>query len=165
MVFQAIGFWLLILAIPLWVYRFYLSSRLKPREHKAFKRLLQRADEKVLVFAARLFGFLVALSASVLALIALLGYIKYGDSQIGSYRDVVRNRIYSGVDTVDYALDTFHYDQWLPIAILSTCALLTVSFTLVGTALRDVSLLNRLHNRLKKIGGRSETPAVKPQEV
>lgn len=165
MVFQAIGFWLLVLAIPLWAYRFYLSSRLEPRERDAFKRLLQRADEKALVFGIKLFGFLVALSASVLALIAVLGYIKYGNSQIGSYREVVRNRIYSGVDTVDNALDTFHYDQWLPIAILITCALLTISFTLVGTALRDISLLRRLHSRLKKIGKGNKTAPGNPQKA
>ncbi len=152
MVFQAIGFWLLVLAIPLWAYRFYLTYKLDSRELKAFKRLLQRAEEKALVFALKLFAFLVALSACVLGLIAILGYIKYGDSKIGTYREVIRNRIYSGVDTVDSALDTFHYDQWLPIAILIICALLSISFTLVGTALRDISLLRRLHARLQKIG-------------
>ena len=52
---------------------------------------------------------------------------------------------------MDQALDTFHYDQWLPIAILTTCALLSISFTLVATALRDISLLNRLLKRLKKV--------------
>lgn len=151
MVFQAIGFWLLVLAIPLWAYRFFLTYKLDSRELKAFKRLLKRMEEKAVFFALKLFAFLVALSACVLALIATLGYIKYGDTKIGTYREVVRNRIYSGVDSVDTALDTFHYDQWLPVAILITCALLSISFTLVGTALRDISLLHRLHARLRNI--------------
>lgn len=152
MVFQAIGFWLLILAIPLWAYRFFLTRKLSPSELKVFKRLLNRAEERAIVFALKLFAFLVALSASVLALVAFLGYIKYGDTKIGTYREVVRNRIYSGVETVDSALDTYHYDQWLPVAIIITCALLSVSFTLVGTALKDISLLRRLHARLRNMG-------------
>ena len=152
MVFQAIGFWLFVLAIPLWAYRFFLSLRLTSRERKVFKHLRQRADDKALVFAIKLFAFLVGLGASVLGLVALLGYIKYGSAQIGSYREIVRNRLYSGVDTVDQALDTFHYNQWLPVALLITCALLTIGFTLVGAALRDISLLRRLRARLRKIG-------------
>jgi hypothetical protein len=151
MVFHVIGFWLLMLAIPLWGYRFFLTSKLAYREKKIFRRLLDHADERAYFFALKLFGFLVALSAAVLAMVAGLGYIKHGSTQIGSYREVIRSRIYSGVDPVDQALDTFHYDQWLPIAFLTTCALLSISFTLVATALRDISLLNRLRKRLKKV--------------
>jgi len=151
MVFQAIGFWLLMLCVPLWAYRFSLSSKLTKREYRTFKRLIERADERIFFFAVRLFAFLVVLSAAVIGLISGLSYFKHGTSQMGSYRELVRSRYYSGVDMVDEALDTFHYDQWFPIAVLTTCALLSISFTLVGAALREISILRRLHSRLKHI--------------
>ncbi|MCR9061862.1 MAG: hypothetical protein NXI02_31345, partial [Rhodobacteraceae bacterium] len=47
------------------------------------------------------------------------------------------------------ALDAYHYDQFLPVAILTTCALLSVAFTLVATALRDISMMSRLNKKLQ----------------
>lgn len=151
MVFQAIGFWLLMLSIPLWAYRFSLSARLNRREYRIFRRLIEKADERIFFFAVRLFGFLVAISVGVMALVAGLGYAKNGSTDFGAYREVVKSRLYSGVDMVDEALDTFHYDQWFPIAVLTTCALLSISFTLVGAALREISILRRLRQRLQRV--------------
>ena len=150
MVFHVIGMWLLILSIPLWIYRWVAYSRLDDRERAIFKRLLKHRYENALAFGFRIFGFLVAVAVAVIVLVVGLRFLKYGSIQIGAYRDVMRNRLYSGVEPVDQALNTFHYDQLLPIAILTTCALLSVAFTLVATALRDIFVVLRLN---KKVGG------------
>lgn len=150
MVFHVIGMWLLILSIPLWIYRWVAYSRLDDRERAIFKRLLKHRYENALAFGFRIFGFLVAVAVAVILLVVGLRFLKYGSIQIGAYRDVMRNRLYSGVEPVDQALNTFHYDQLLPIAILTTCALLSVAFTLVATALRDIFVVHRLN---KKVGG------------
>ncbi|WP_421984298.1 hypothetical protein [Roseibium sp.] len=148
--------WLLVAAIPLWIYRWYVFSKLDARERRIFKRIVKRRHENAYAFALQMFGYLIALAAAVILLVVGLRYIKHGSLEFGAYREVIRNRIYSGVDPIDYALDTYHYDQLLPIAIITTCALLSVSFTLVATALRDVSLMSRLNKKLIGMKERQE---------
>jgi hypothetical protein len=156
MVFHAIGVWLLVAAIPLWIYRWYVFSRLEGRERRIFKRIVKRRHENAYAFALQMFGFLIALAAAVILLVLGLRYIKQGSLELGAYRETIRNRLYSGIDPVDRMLDTYHYDQFLPVAIVTTCALLSVAFTLVATALRDISLMSRLN---KKLDGMKERQA------
>lgn len=156
MVFHAIGMWLLVAAVPLWIYRWYVFSRLDARERRIFKRIVKRRHENAYAFALQMFGYLLALAAAVILLVMGLRYIKQGSLEFGAYRDVMRNRLYSGVDPIDQALDAYHYDQMLPIAIITTCALLSVAFTLVATALRDVSLMSRLNRKLDGMKERQE---------
>lgn len=156
MVFHAIGVWLLVISVPLWAYRWFAFSKLTGRERLAFKRLIKRRHESSFGFALRVFGFLVALAMSVILLVLGLRYFKQGSLELGTFRDTMRGRLYSGLEPVDQALNTFHYDQWLPIAILTTCALLSVAFTLVATALRDISVMGRLRKRLSNIGDRQD---------
>ena len=117
---------------------------------------MKRRHENAYAFALQMFGFLLALAAAVILLVIGLRYIKQGSLEFGAYRDVMRNRLYSGVDPIDQALDAYHYDQMLPIAIITTCALLSVAFTLVATALRDVSLMSRLNRKLDGMKERQE---------
>lgn len=157
MVFHVIGTWLLVASVPLWIYRWFVYSKLDDRERLIFKRLLKHRYESAFAFGARIFGFLVVLAVAVIVLVVGLRYLKYGSIQIGAYREVMRNRLYSGVEPVDQALDTFHYDQLMPVAILTTCLLLSVAFTLVSTAVRDIFVVSRLH---KKVGGMKERQEV-----
>jgi hypothetical protein len=156
MVFHVIGVWLLAAAIPLWIYRWLVYFKLNNQERLIFRRLIKRRYESAIVFALRIFGFLIALAAAVILLVSVLRYLKYGTLQFGAYRDTMRNRLYSGVDPVDQALDAFHYDQLLPVAILTTCVLLSVAFSLVGTAIRDIFVVRRLHRKLDGMRGRQE---------
>ncbi|MET1411831.1 hypothetical protein ABVF61_06170 [Roseibium sp. HPY-6] len=156
MVFHAIGMWLLAAAIPLWVYRWYAYSKLEPPERRIFTRIVKRRHENAYAFALQMFGYLIALAAAVILLVMGLRYIKQGSLEVGAYRETIRNRLYSGVDPIDRALDAYHYDQLLPIAIITTCALLSVAFTLVATALRDISLMSRLHKKLRGMKHRQE---------
>lgn len=155
MVFQAIGFWLLVLAIPLWMYRWYIVVALDPRERAIFKRLIKQRHEHIVKFGTKVFGYLIIIAASVLGLVFGLAYLKHGAVRIGSYRDMMRSRIYSGVDSVDYALDTFHYDQILPIAIFTTCLVLSIGFALVTTAIRDISVIKQLKRRIASLVNKS----------
>ena len=161
MVFHAIGMWLLAAAIPLWIYRWIVYSKLDERERVVFKRIIKRRHENAFAFAFRMFGYLVALAAAVFLLVLGLRYFKYGSLQIGAYRETIRGRLYSGYEPVDQMLDTVHYDQLLPIAILTTCALLSVAFTLVATALRDISTVSRLR---RKLDGMKERQASAQQQ-
>ncbi|MEP3048352.1 MAG: hypothetical protein ABJL55_23560 [Roseibium sp.] len=159
MVFQVIGFWLLVLAIPLWAYRWYLVAALDPRERSAFRRLIKQRHEHAVKFGTKVFGYLIIIAVAVMTLVFGLTFLKHGAVRIGSYRDTMRGRLYSGVDTVDQALDTFHYDQILPIAVITTCLVLTLGFTLVTTALRDISVVRQLKKRLANLLKKTEANA------
>jgi len=152
MVFHAIGTWLLIAAIPLWLYRWYAYARLDPRERLVFQRLLKHRHERAAIFALRIFGFLVALAIGTFVVVFGLRYLKYGTLEFSTFSELIHSRIYSGFDPFDRLLDQFHYQQPLPLAVLTTCAVLSVAFTLVTTALRDIVLMRRLR---KKIEGSS----------
>lgn len=151
MVFHAIGMWLLAASIPLWIYRWIVYSKLDEQERLVFRRIIKRRHENAFSFAFRMFGYLVALAAAVFLLVLGLRYFKYGSLQIGAYRETIRGRLYSGYEPIDQTLDLLHYDQLLPIAILTTCALLSVAFTLVATALRDISTVSRLRKKLESM--------------
>ncbi|POF29711.1 hypothetical protein [Roseibium marinum] len=155
MVFNAIVVWLLVAAVPLWIYRWVAYSRLSAAEQGVFKRLVARRQERAIGFALRIFGFLAVFAATVIVAVFSLRYLKYGTFRLDPYREMVRSRFYSGVEPVDQALDTFHYNQMLPVAILTTCLLLSIAFTLVAVALRDISLIRRLRRRLKHFTQRS----------
>ncbi|MEP2705058.1 MAG: hypothetical protein ABJQ71_13835 [Roseibium sp.] len=155
MVFQAIGFWLLVLAIPLWAYRWYLVSALDPRERNAFRRLIKQRHEHAVKFGTKVFGYLILIAVGVMTLVFSLTYLKHGAVRIGSYRETMRGRLYSGLDTFDNALDTFHYDQVLPVAVITTCLVLSIGFTLVTTALRDMSVIRQLKRRIASLAKRS----------
>lgn len=159
MVFHAIAFWLLVLAVPLWGYRWFLYHGLAPRERLVFRRIVRQHHENTYLFGLRIFGFLAAVAATVFALVLGLRYLKTGSTELGAYRDMMRTRLYSGMDPVDSALDTFHYDQIAPIAVLTACFVLAVGFTLVSAALRDISLIKRLRRKLVRISGNDEGPA------
>lgn len=148
MVFNAIAVWLLIGAIPLWAYRWLIYSRLEPREKQIFRRIVLHRHERAVYFALRMFGYLVALAIAVMAVVFGLRYLKHGNLEVGAYRDMIRSRYYSGVGPFDEALNTFHYDQMLPVALLTTCALLSIAFTLVASALRDISTIRKLTRKL-----------------
>ncbi|GAA0774908.1 hypothetical protein E1180_01375 [Roseibium denhamense] len=151
MVFNTISFWLLVLAVPLWAMRWRFYGLMSAREKQIFKRLVSRRHESGLGFAARIFGFLVALAAAVITLVLGLRYLKHGTVEIGAYKEVMRSRIYSGVEPVDQALDIVHYNQLFPIAVLTTCAVLSIAFALVATGLRDISTINRLRRRVERL--------------
>ncbi|PVB59783.1 hypothetical protein [Labrenzia sp. 011] len=159
MVFNAIAFWLLVAAVPLWIYRWFAYSRLSAAEKQLFKRLVARRHERSIGFALRIFGFLTAFTAAVFVVVFGLRYLKYGTFHIPLYRDMFHTRLYSDVEPVDQALDTLQYDQVLPIAILTTCLLLSIAFTLVAAALRDINLIRRLHRKFSHLGHMSGTPA------
>jgi hypothetical protein len=150
MVFTAIAVWLLVASVPLWGYRWFLYSRLDGQERRIFKRLVAKRYESAFRFGARIFGFLVALATAVILFGYGLGYLKQGSFQIGSYKDTIKNQLYSGLDPVDRALDFLHYDQPLPIAVLTKCLLLSIVFTLVSTAFRDIYVLHRLGRKLER---------------
>ncbi|GAB4517933.1 MAG: hypothetical protein Tsb0019_17890 [Roseibium sp.] len=156
MVFHAIAVWLLAASVPLWAYRWLVYAKLAPRERMAFKRLVTRRHESALGFGARVFGFLIALAAAVIFLVFGLRYLKHGTLEIGAFNEVIRNRLYSGLDPVDRALNAYHYEQPLPLAILTTCFMLAVGFTLVTSALRDISVISRLRRKLE---GRRRAPS------
>jgi len=151
MVFHVIALWLLVLSVPLWGYRWFVFSKLDTRERSVFKRIVTRRHESAFAFGARIFGFLVALAVAVILFVYGLRYLKQGSVEIGPYKETIRSRLYSGMEPVDQALNSFHYEQPLPIAILTTCFLLSVAFTLVATALRDISLIGRLRQKLEKL--------------
>ena len=158
MVFHAIAVWLLVASVPLWAYRWFLYVKLDDRERQIFKRLVTKRYEGAFAFGARMFGFLVALAAAVLLLVYGLRYLKNGALEVGVYKETIRGRLYSGMEPVDQALNTFHYEQPLPVAILTTCFLLSVVFTLVSTALRDIATLLRLRKKLERLQtGRDDT--------
>lgn len=151
MVFNAIAVWLLIASVPLWIYRWFLFSRLTARERQMFKRLVAQRHESAFMFALRMAGYLIVLAFSVFVVLFGLRYLKDGDLGITTYSDTIRSRLYSGIGPVDNALDKFHYDQMLPVAALTTILFLTVSFTLATAALRDISLIRRLLRKVRQL--------------
>ncbi|KZM48942.1 hypothetical protein [Labrenzia sp. OB1] len=155
MVFNVIAVWLLVAAIPLWIYRWIVYSRLSGAERGIFKRLVSRRKERAIGFALRIFGFLAVFAASVIIVVFGLRYLKHGTLPLDPYREIIRSRVYSGVEPVDQVLDTFHYDQLLPVAILTTCLLLSIAFTLVAAALRDISLIGRLRRKIHNVTQRT----------
>ncbi|WP_299815011.1 hypothetical protein [uncultured Roseibium sp.] len=155
MVFNAIAVWLLIAAVPLWIYRWIVYSRLSVAGREVFKRRVARRKERAIGFALRLFGFLSVFAVSVIIVVFGLRYLKHGTLPLEPYREIVRSRLYSGVEPVDQALDMFHYNQLLPVAILTTCLLLSIAFTLVAAALRDISVIGRLRRKLNRISHRT----------
>ncbi len=159
MVFHAIGMWLLAAAVPLWVCRWYMFFKLEERERAVFRRLVSRRLESPYYFALRIFGFLVALAISVLVLTTGLRYLKSGSLEVGTFSDNLRGRLYSGVEPVDQVLDAFHYDQLLPVALVTTSALLAIAFTLVATALRDIVMIRKLDRKLEKLRSRHTASA------
>ena len=120
MVFHAIATWLLIAAVPLWIYRWYAYGRLDARERLVFRRLLKHRHERAVIFALRVFGFLVALAVAVFVVVFGLRYLKYGSLEFGPFSDMIHSRLYSGIDPFDRLLNDFHYHQPLPIAVLTT---------------------------------------------
>lgn len=151
MVFHTIAVWLLVASVPLWAYRWYLFAKLEGRERDVFKRIITKRYESAFRFGARVFGYLVALAAAVILFVYALSFLKKGHVQIGAYSETIRSRMYSGLEPVDQALNTFHYEQPLPLAILTTCLVLSVVFTLVATALRDITTILRLRKKLERI--------------
>lgn len=149
MIFNSIILLLFAVAIPLWIYRQILLQTLEPRARQAFRRLC-RVQERAWVFCLRTFAFLIAVTGALTALLYTLSYIKDGRLMDASYRDIVRNRLYSGVDSVDPHIDAFYYDLPLPIVLATTCILLAVGLTLVLKAVHDVSVASRLRGRLKR---------------
>ncbi len=151
MVFGVIATWLLVGAVPLWLCRWYLYLGLSPRERQIFRNLLQNRYDSAVAFAFRVFGFLFALAVAVLALVFGLGFLKHGSLEIRPFRDLFSSRMYSGYEPVDQALDMYHYHQPLPVAVLTTIVVLSIAFTLVAAALRDIALIRRLKRKLKRL--------------
>jgi UPF0716 family protein affecting phage T7 exclusion len=151
MVFNAIALWLLIASVPLWIYRWFLFSRLTARERQMFKRLVAQRHESAFMFAARMAGYLIVLALSVFVVVFGLRYLKNGNLGLSTYSDTIRSRMYSGIDPVDHMLDSFHYDQMLPVAALTTILFLTASFTLATAAVRDISLIRRMQKKVRKV--------------
>lgn len=155
MIFNVIGLLLLASSLPLWLYRARLVAALDARSRTVFKRLLKR-HEPPLVFGAKLFALLMVLTGLMLLIVYALAYFKHGAVYFKSYRDVVRNRLYSGMESIDPHLDAFLYDQIPPVMIVITCLLLAGGVTLFMTALRDIELVTRLRKRLEKLQKRTE---------
>lgn len=155
MIFNVIGLVLLVCSLPFWLYRARLVAALDARSKTIFKRLLKR-HERPLVFGGKLFALLIVLTGLMFVVVYALAYFKHGAVYFKSYRDVVRNRLYSGIESVDPHLDAFLYDQIPPIMIIITCLLLAGGFTLFMTALRDIELVTRLRKRLEKLQKRPE---------
>lgn len=158
MVFHAIAFWLLVLAVPLWAYRWFLYRTLALREQLLFRRIIRQRHENTYLFGLRVFAFLVAIALAVLVLVFTLRYFKHGTVELGLFRDLVRSRLYFGVDPIDRTLDMVHYDQTAPIAILTTCLVLAVAFTLVSAALRDIAIIKRLRKKLERLIAPADGP-------
>ncbi|EAV43211.1 hypothetical protein SIAM614_20346 [Stappia aggregata IAM 12614] len=155
MVFNAIAVWLLIASVPLWICRWFLFSRLTARERLMFKRLVAQRHESAFMFAARMAGYLIVLAFCVFVVVFGLRYLKNGNLGITTYSDIIRSRFYSGIDPLDHMIDSYHYDQMLPVAVLTTILFLTVSFTLATAALRDISLIRRMQKKVRKVTSRA----------
>lgn len=154
MVFNTIILLLFAAAIPLWIYRQFIVMNLEPRARGMFKRLSARLESPV-GFAIRLFVTLLVVAGSVVVLVNVLSYIKNGRLADQAYSDVVRNRLYSGIDSIDPHIDTYLYEQAMPVVVILTCLLLSVALTLVLKALEDIRLLKRLRRKLKQYADRS----------
>lgn len=155
MVFNVIILLLFAAAIPLWGYRQYVFLSLEPRARGMFKRLAARL-ESAIGFAIRTFLTLLVIAGAVVVLVNVLSYIKDGRLADQAYSDVVRNRLYSGLDSVDPHIDTFLYEQSMPVMFVLTCLLLSIGLTLVLKPIEDIRLLKRLQKKLKRVQERSE---------
>ncbi|WP_428650981.1 hypothetical protein [Roseibium sp.] len=151
MVFSVIAVWLLVAAVPLWIFRWVLYSGLEPRERQIFRRIVKLRHERAVVFALRVFGYLLALAVVVFALVFGLRFFKHGTVGFGTFREMIRSRMYSGMHPLDQALDQYHYHQPLPIAVLTTILVLSIAFTLVAVALRDIVLIKRMKRKLARL--------------
>ncbi|WP_150523971.1 hypothetical protein [Roseibium sediminis] len=151
MVFSVLILLFFVLAVPLWIYRGWEFFGLPPRARGIFKRLVLR-HERAVTFAIRMFFALSAVSAVVMGLVYGLSYLKSGVIDSGSsYKDVVKNRLYTGAEGIDPVLNTYVYDLPLPAVAIFKCLFLAVGFTLVAKALNDIRLIRRLKRRLKPI--------------
>ncbi|MEP0235598.1 hypothetical protein [Roseibium sp.] len=149
-IFTTISFFLIVLAVPLWAYRIFAAYRLPARERSILRRLIAR-QENAIAFGTRIFGFLVVLAGCVFALLYVLAYLKHGKIRYLTFRDAFHQRFYSGFDSIDPYIDMMLYNQIMPIMMLLTVLLLSVSFTLVMTALRDIRLIRRLRQKLARL--------------
>lgn len=149
MVFHTIAICLLITAVPLWIVRLAFFLGLEKRERQIFRNLVKRRFENAVGFALRIFGYLFAVSAAIVILVFGVRYIKFGSLKITPYRELIHTRLYSGVDPIDNILDAIHYNQIMPVAVISTCLLLSIAFTLVMVALRDIVLMRRLSRKIQ----------------
>ncbi|MEP3344686.1 MAG: hypothetical protein ABJO09_20465 [Hyphomicrobiales bacterium] len=149
MVFHTIAVGLLVAAVPLWIVRFVFLFNLEKPERQIFRNLVKRRFENAIGFALRIFGYLFAVSAAIVILVFGVRYIKFGSLQITPYRELIHSRLYSGVRPIDSLLDAFHYNQIMPVAVISTCLLLSIAFTLVMVALRDIFLMRKLSRKLQ----------------
>jgi hypothetical protein len=150
-VFHGIIVFLFLAAIPLWAYRMFCVSSLTVAERRIMKRFAKHRFESVFVFAAQIFGYLLAMAVLVIGFILAIGYLKFGTIQIKTYREMFHGRLYTGTEHADRVLNSAHYDQSLPVAVLMIIVFLTIGFTLVTVALRDIYLARRLH---RKVSGR-----------
>lgn len=155
MVFNTIILLLFAAAIPLWIYRQYIILSLEPRARGMFKRLSARLESAV-GFAIRTFLTLLVIAGAVVILVNVLSYIKDGRLADQAYSDVVRNRLYSGLDSVDPHIDTYLYEQSMPVMFVLTCLLLSIGLTLVLKPIEDIRLLKRLKKKLQRHKERSQ---------
>ncbi|WP_417672344.1 hypothetical protein [Roseibium sp.] len=146
-IFSRISVLLLLLSIPLWIYRATLFARLDSRAKSILRRVIAR-HESAYAFCARIFGFLIVFSGLIFAFIYALSFIKHGGIKLKSFSDTFPRRVYSGLEQIDTQIDALLYDQILPVMVLLTVLLLSVSFTLFMTAIRDIRLIRRLKRRL-----------------
>jgi len=151
MIFSFLIFLFFALAIPLWIYRGWVFLQLPPRARAIFKRL-ESYKERAWVFALKMFLVLLAVSGVVMSLVYGLGFLKSGSARtVSSYKDVVRNRLYTGTEEIDPYLNTYVYEMPLVLVAVAHCLLLAISFTLVAKALNDISLIRRLKERLRRV--------------
>ncbi|MTI45569.1 hypothetical protein JM93_01030 [Roseibium hamelinense] len=149
MVFNTLSFFLLVLAVPLWAYRQNLYLRLQVRERSVFRRIVSKRHEPLWSFGLKLYGALLLAVSIFAAFIYGLRYIKRGDIYESDYNDVIRNRLYSGHDSVDGSLDAVIYDQHFLLVILITCLILTVSIMLALAPARDILIIKKLRSKLQ----------------
>ncbi|WP_417686337.1 hypothetical protein [Roseibium sp.] len=155
-IFSRISLLLILLSIPLWGYRTVIYARLAAREQSIIDRVIAR-HESAFAFGRRVFGFLIIFSGIIFALIYALSYLKSGDLKLRSFRDTFPRRIYSGLEEIDSHIDAFLYDQILPVMVLVTVLMLSVSFTVLMTAVRDIRIIRRLKRRVSRIRDRLAT--------
>lgn len=151
MVFQTIGLLLLAAAIPLWLYRWFVYNGLTARERKVFRHLVSNRNQSGIRFALEVFCYLLTLAIAAILLVYALAYVKGGTFDFGTYKSHFRAPYYSGIEPVDQVVDAFHYNQILPLAALNIIILLSVSFALVMTAIRDIVLIRRLKRKLRRL--------------
>jgi len=151
MIINVIVMWMLVVAIPLWIYRWVAYFRLNAGERRIFKRLTFYRKESAVGFATRIFAYLAILAIALLMLAFGMRYLKYGTFEIPAYKALFRSRFYSGFEKLDHTLDAYHYDQALPVAVLTVSLLLSVAFSLIAVSFRDISTIRRIRCRLKSL--------------